>query len=234
MAASSGSAVSAKAGSFNRRSISAWTRRPASLGPHSVYGHGIDEPRLTAGRMDSSSNHRSRCGKSLKCCPCHSRRRCNTRRRCAEQAQTLEILGETILPGCAAAGLVHFIDHQLGVDPNDALLIAKYFRVAPPYGDFYTAGARIADAMARKSAGKSIEKLDAAQMQSLVKAMAVPGTVVDGFSIFVFYMCLRSDAVDVNYVRTRTFCEIDRRQGPRAAVRSKLVRGLVMRSGRRE
>src|SRR5271169_6799640 len=54
-----------------------------------------------------------------------------------EQARILETLGEAIVPGSPQQGLTHFIDHQLGVDPNDALLIAKYFQVAPPYIDFY-------------------------------------------------------------------------------------------------
>ena len=41
--------------------------------------------------------------------------------------------------------------------------------------------------------------MSATEMVSLVKSMSVPGTVTDGFPTFLFYMCLRSDAVDVVY-----------------------------------
>jgi len=115
------------------------------------------------------------------------------------QAAILEKLGETIVPGSSAAGLTHFIDHQLGVDPNDALLIAKYFQVALPYSDFYHSRAKVADEMAHKGTGKGIDGLDQAQMIALVKSMSPPGTIEQGFPIFLFYMCLRSDAVDVVY-----------------------------------
>jgi hypothetical protein len=114
-------------------------------------------------------------------------------------ARILELLGDTILPGAVDAGLIHFIDHELGVDANQCLLIAKYFQVAPPFADFYATGSRLATSMARKLANKSVEDLDKADLQSLVKEMIKPGFIVNGFSPFTFYMCLRSDAVDVVY-----------------------------------
>jgi hypothetical protein len=117
----------------------------------------------------------------------------------AAQARILESLGETILPGAAHLGLTHFLDHQLGADPNDALLIAKYFQVALPYVDFYAAGVKMASAMAQRSASKPITEMSKSELQALVKEMSAPGTVVDGFPVFLFYMCLRSDAVDVVY-----------------------------------
>jgi hypothetical protein len=117
----------------------------------------------------------------------------------SDTVHILEKLAETILPGATAAGLTHFLDHQLSGDPNDALLIARYFQVALPYSDFYVAGAKTADAIAQKSAGKGIAALSATEMHTLVKSLSAPGGVVDGFPIFLFYMCLRSDAVDVVY-----------------------------------
>jgi hypothetical protein len=112
-----------------------------------------------------------------------------------EQAAELEVLGEAMVPGAAKAGLTHFLDHQLAVDPNDALLIAKYFQVALPYSDFYAAGL----ATTRKQAGKALASLNKAELEKLVGTMAVPTAVVDGFPLFLFYLCLRSDAVDVVY-----------------------------------
>jgi hypothetical protein len=117
----------------------------------------------------------------------------------AALAGDLAKLGETIVPGATIAGLTHFLDHQLAGDPNDALLIARYFQVALPYSDFYGAGVKTANAMAKKAAGREIAGLNATEMVTLVKSMSVPGTVVDGFPAFLFYMCLRSDAVDVVY-----------------------------------
>lgn len=116
-----------------------------------------------------------------------------------EQARQLDLLAEAMVPGSAELGVVQFIDHQLNADPNEALLIAKYFAVAPPYINFYSRGLEVTAGMAQKAAGKSIDALDATEMEQLVKSMFPPGTVVDEFPIFLFYMCLRSDAVDVVY-----------------------------------
>ena len=115
------------------------------------------------------------------------------------QARRLELLGETILPGAVEAGLTHFVDHQLGVDPDDSLLLAKYFQVKPPYSNFYGTGLNVAAGMSEASSGKAIEELNDAELGQLVREMSNPEAVVDGFPAFLFYLCLRSDAVDVVY-----------------------------------
>lgn len=115
------------------------------------------------------------------------------------QARRIEILGGTIVTGAVDAGLVHFLDHQMGVDPDDALLLCKYFNVRPPYINFYGAGLEIAAGMSNEVVGKPIEDLNAEEAQQLVRAMGNPELLVDGFPVFLFYMCLRSDAVDVVY-----------------------------------
>jgi len=43
----------------------------------------------------------------------------------ADEAETLEALGETLVPGARAAGIAHFIDQQLSVPPEEALLEAR-------------------------------------------------------------------------------------------------------------
>jgi len=116
-----------------------------------------------------------------------------------EQARRLDALAEAMVPGSAALGVVQFIDHQLNADPNEALLIAKYFGVGLPYVNFYARGLEVAAGMAGTVVGKSIDVLEAADLEQLVKAMSAPGAVVDDFPVFLFYMCLRSDAVDVVY-----------------------------------
>jgi hypothetical protein len=55
----------------------------------------------------------------------------------ANEAETIEALGETIVPGARAAGIAHFIDQQLSVPPEEALLEARILNVRPPYARFY-------------------------------------------------------------------------------------------------
>jgi len=115
------------------------------------------------------------------------------------QVKVVEKLGEAIVPGSVALGLAHFLDHQLAALPENCLLIAKYLQAPTPFADFYGAGLKIAGAMSQRVTGKAIETLDAAGIEQVVKEMSKGGAVVDGFPIFLFYLCLRSDAVDVTY-----------------------------------
>ena len=39
-----------------------------------------------------------------------------------EEAETLEALGEALVPGAREAGIAHFIDQQLSVPPGESLL----------------------------------------------------------------------------------------------------------------
>src|SRR5258707_11169886 len=55
----------------------------------------------------------------------------------AEEAETLEALGETLLPGAREAGVAHFIDQQGSVTPGEALREARIVNVKPPYIKFY-------------------------------------------------------------------------------------------------
>src|SRR6266478_8452765 len=57
----------------------------------------------------------------------------------ADEAETIEALGETLVPGARAAGIAHFIDQQLSVPPAEALLEARIFNVRPAYANFYRA-----------------------------------------------------------------------------------------------
>lgn len=125
------------------------------------------------------------------------------------QAARLGILADALLPGATEEGVVQFIDHQLGVDPNDALLLAKYFEAPLPYADFYAGGINTAASMAEKSLGKSLEDLNAEEAAQLVGEMSIPETVVDGYPIFLFYICLRSDAVDVVYGTPEGFAKLN-------------------------
>src|SRR4051794_19133138 len=55
------------------------------------------------------------------------------------EAETIEALGETLVPGARSAGIAHFIDQQLSVPAEEALLEARIMNVRPPYANFYRA-----------------------------------------------------------------------------------------------
>jgi Gluconate 2-dehydrogenase subunit 3 len=127
----------------------------------------------------------------------------------AAQLRILERLAETILPGSPQHGLAHYIDHQLGVDPDDALLIAKYFQVRPPYKDFYAAGLKTAAAKAQQLSGKPLADMNASEMKSAVREISRPDMVIEGYPLGLFYICLRSDAVDVTYGTPQGFARLN-------------------------
>jgi len=48
------------------------------------------------------------------------------------QIAILDAIGDTLLPGAAEAGIAHFVDQQISIEPRDALLALRYLDVAPP------------------------------------------------------------------------------------------------------
>jgi hypothetical protein len=117
-----------------------------------------------------------------------------------EEAETLEALGETLVPGAREAGVVHFVDQQLSVPPEEALLEARILNVRPPYANFYRAAlAGIERASAARN-GKRFAALDASGQHDFVDRLRQ--NKIDGWqgpaAPFV-YLVTRSDAVDVVY-----------------------------------
>ena len=120
------------------------------------------------------------------------------------QALTLEAFGETLVPGSAAAGLVHFIDHQLAAPPGEQLLMIRYLGVEAPFTPFYSAGLAALDAAAAALHGAPFHGLEDARRVDLTRqlARASPDGWPDsnnGPPAPLFYFVLRSDAVDVVY-----------------------------------
>src|SRR5207247_2771750 len=56
-----------------------------------------------------------------------------------DEVETFEALGETLVPGARAAGIAYFIDSQISVPPEEALLEARILNVRPPFAAFYRA-----------------------------------------------------------------------------------------------
>jgi hypothetical protein len=118
----------------------------------------------------------------------------------ANEAETLEAIGETLVPGARDAGIAHFIDHQISVPAEEALLEARILNVRPPYANFYKAAIGAIDKAAAAQSDQRFAWLPADAQREFVNLMRQnklqgwqgppPGFV---------YFVLRSDAVDVVY-----------------------------------
>ena len=134
----------------------------------------------------------------------------------APQARTLEAFGETLVPGSAAAGLAHFIDHQLAAAPGEQMLMIRYLGVEAPYTPFYAGGLQALGGAASAFHGAPFHGLEDSQRVALTRQLAQanpkgwpdgwPNSGPDGWPDSLnappaplFYFVLRSDAVDVVY-----------------------------------
>jgi hypothetical protein len=119
----------------------------------------------------------------------------------AAQAATLDALGETLVPGARQAGISHFVDQQISIPPDEALLEARILNVRPPYANFYRAALGAVDRASQAlNGGRAFAQLSEAEQRDLVNNMRQ--NKVEGWQGpaggFV-YLLLRSDAVDVVY-----------------------------------
>jgi hypothetical protein len=118
----------------------------------------------------------------------------------AHQGETLEALGETLVPQARECGIAHFVDQQLSVPPHEALLQARIFNLPPPFAEFYRTAIGAVDDGSRKLFGRDFAQLVPADQRGFVDRMRQnqiegwagrPGAIV--------YAVLRADAVDVVY-----------------------------------
>jgi hypothetical protein len=119
----------------------------------------------------------------------------------ADQVAALEALGETLVPGARQAGIAHFIDQQLSIAPDEALLEARILNIRPPYVNFYRAALGAIDRACRAAnGGREFAQLNATEQRDFIDRMRQ--NKVEGWQgppgPFV-YLVLRSDAVDVVY-----------------------------------
>jgi len=117
-----------------------------------------------------------------------------------EQAAALGAMGEALVPGAKDAGIVNFVDQQLSIPAEQALLQARIFNVRPPFANFYRAALGAIDGAADKMKGKKFAQLTPEEQHDFIAQMRV--NKIDGWQgppgPFVFTV-LRSDAVDVVY-----------------------------------
>ena len=118
----------------------------------------------------------------------------------AEEVSTLEAVCEIMLPGATESGVAHFVDHQLGVDPNDSLVFIKYFNYPPPYDEFYRAILAQLKALSMRQHKKEISKLSDTEAKKFVESIRDGNPEGwQGPPAPLAYHALRNDAVDVVY-----------------------------------
>jgi hypothetical protein len=126
------------------------------------------------------------------------------------ERETLEAVAEILLPGSVQAGVAWFIDEQLAKDPNESLLIARYFHVHPPYAGFYKGSIQAIDGFARNSYDKAFHQLETSQQQELVgKLFPEQPQGWQGPPAPLVYLCLRNDVVDAMYGTMEGFEKLD-------------------------
>ncbi len=118
----------------------------------------------------------------------------------ATEAETIEALGEALVPGAKQAGVAHFIDQQVSVPPHEALLEARQLNVKPPFINFYRAAIGAVDKAAAARSGRKFAALSASEQHDFIDTMRQ--NKIDGWQGpaggFV-YLVLRNDALDVVY-----------------------------------
>src|SRR5215510_362532 len=116
------------------------------------------------------------------------------------EADIIEAIGDTLVQGARAAGVAHFIDHQISVPAEEALLQARIFNVRPPFVNFYRAAVGAIDSASQRVLGYKFAEATPDQQTEFVHNMRQ--NKIDGWqgppAPFV-YTILRSDAVDVVY-----------------------------------
>jgi len=116
----------------------------------------------------------------------------------AAEGATLEALGDTLLPGAAAAGVAHYVDDQLGRE--NPLLFLKYMDWTAPYVEFYTQGLGSLERYSTGREGVTFTDANPEQRAALVREIAAatpPGW--SGPPAPLFYFVTRNDALDVYY-----------------------------------
>lgn len=118
----------------------------------------------------------------------------------AEQGAALEALGETLVPGARDAGIANFVDQQISIAPEDALLQARVLNIRPPFANFYRGALGAVDRASTKAKGRPFAALSPAEQHDLVALMrANKLDPWQGPPAPLVFSVLRNDAVDVVY-----------------------------------
>ena len=119
----------------------------------------------------------------------------------AEQGAALDALGETLVPGAREAGITSFVDQQLSIPAEEALLEARILNIRPPYANFYRAALGAIDRTSQAlNGGRRFAEISTEEQRTFVGNMRQ--NKLEGWqgpSGGFVYTVLRLDAVDVVY-----------------------------------
>lgn len=128
----------------------------------------------------------------------------------AQEAGTLKAVCEGLAPGAGEGGAAHFVDQQLGVDPDHCLLFIKYFNAPPPYVDFYRAALSAIRRLSEAAFGAEVAALRPEDAKALLESLRDDKAADwDGPPAPLVYQVLRNDAVDVVYGDREGFASLD-------------------------
>ena len=128
----------------------------------------------------------------------------------AQEAGTLKAVCEGLAPGAGEGGAAHFVDQQLGVDPDHCLLFIKYFNAPPPYVDFYRAALSAIRRLSKVAFGADVAALRGEDVKALIESLRDDKAADwDGPPAPLVYQVLRNDAVDVVYGDREGFASLD-------------------------
>jgi hypothetical protein len=117
-----------------------------------------------------------------------------------EEAATIEAVAEALVPSARSAGIANFIDQQISIPAEEALLEARIVNIKPPYANFYRGAIGAINRASEARAGKPFAALDAAAQHEFIDQMRQ--NKIEGWQgppgPFVYFI-MRSDAVDVVY-----------------------------------
>jgi hypothetical protein len=125
------------------------------------------------------------------------------------EVATLEALGETLAIGAREGGIAHFVDQQLSVPPEDALLSLRVSEARPPYVDFYRATFAGVEGSSRALYNIGYADLGTEQQHDFVDLLRQSKLASwQGPAQATVYATLRNDAIDVVYGTVEGFAKL--------------------------
>jgi hypothetical protein len=127
----------------------------------------------------------------------------------AEEVRTLEAIGETLAIGARQHGVAHFVDSQLAVPPEQALLTIRVSETRPPYVNFYRAALTAIDSASLVRSKRPYAELTEPEQRDFVNALRQNKIEVwHGPPQAGVYLTLRNDSIDVVYGTVEGFARL--------------------------
>jgi hypothetical protein len=128
----------------------------------------------------------------------------------ADEAQTLETIGDVLAIGARQAGIAHFVDQQLTVPAGYALFSLRVTEFRPPYVNFYRDALAALESSAKSVHSRKFADFTEAEKLEFVELLSrqeIESWDAEASQALV-YSVLRNDAVDVVYGTVEGFARI--------------------------